>query len=93
MLTDELMELIDELKLGKVETQKLECKEARSNIPRSLLETLSAFSNTHGGGIILLGVGDAPTFPILGVDNLDRLQSAAANMCVLYGELSIFANM
>jgi ATP-dependent DNA helicase RecG len=81
MLTDELMELIDELKLGKVETQKLECKEARSNIPRSLLETLSAFSNTHGGGIILLGVGDAPTFPILGVDNLDRLQSAAANMC------------
>ena len=29
MLTDELMELIQELKSGKVETQKLECKEAR----------------------------------------------------------------
>ncbi|MCL5058783.1 MAG: putative DNA binding domain-containing protein [Actinobacteria bacterium] len=81
MLIDELMELIDELKVGKVETQKLECKEARNNIPRSLLETLSAFSNTHGGGIILLGAGDAPTFPILGVENIDRLQSAVANMC------------
>lgn len=81
MLADELMELIEELKLGEVETQKLECKEARNDIPRSLLETLSAFSNTHGGGIILLGVGDAPTFPILGVDNIDRLQSAVANMC------------
>jgi ATP-dependent DNA helicase RecG len=81
MLTDELMELIEELKLGRVETQKLECKEARNDIPRSLLETLSAFSNTHGGGIILLGVGDAPTFPILGVHNIDQLQSAVANMC------------
>lgn len=81
MLIDELMELIEELKLGKVETQKLECKEARNSIPRSLLETLSAFSNTHGGGIVLLGVGDAPTFPILGVENIDRLQTAIANMC------------
>ncbi|SFG62824.1 ATP-dependent DNA helicase RecG [Desulfotomaculum arcticum] len=81
MLTDELLELIEELKLGRVETQKIECKEARRNIPRSLSETLSAFSNTHGGGIILLGVGDAPTFPILGVENIESLQTAVANMC------------
>ena len=89
MLTDELMELIQELKSGKVETQKLECKEARNSIPRSLLETLSAFSNTHGGGIILLGVGDAPTFPIVGVENIERLQSAVANMCAQELELPV----
>ncbi|ACV62326.1 putative transcriptional regulator [Desulfofarcimen acetoxidans DSM 771] len=81
MLTEELMELIEELKLGKVETQKVECKEARVDIPRSLVESLSAFSNATGGGIVLLGVGDAPTFPILGVNNIDRLQSAVTNMC------------
>ena len=81
MLTDELTELIEELKMGKVETQKVECKEARFDIPRSMAETLAAFSNAPGGGIVLLGVGDAPTFPILGVNNLDRLQSAVVNMC------------
>lgn len=81
MFIEELNELIQELKLGKCETQKLECKEARRNTPRSLLETLSAFSNTHGGGIILLGVGDAPTFPILGVENLEQVQTGVANMC------------
>lgn len=81
MITDELMELIEYIRVGKVETQKVECKEARSGIPRNLVETLSAFSNATGGGIVLLGVGDAPTFPILGVNNMDQLQSAVTNMC------------
>lgn len=81
MFIEELTELIQELKLGKCETQKLECKEARHNTPRSLLETLSAFSNAHGGGIILLGVGDAPTFPILGIEKLEQVQSGVVNMC------------
>ncbi len=37
------------------ESIHLECKECRSEVPKSVWETYSAFANTHGG-IVLLGV-------------------------------------
>ena len=35
------------------DNQSLEVKEAVIDLPKSLLETISAFSNMHGGTIIL----------------------------------------
>lgn len=39
--------------LLKGEKIDLECKEAESQIPKSIYETYSAFANTNGGTILL----------------------------------------
>jgi len=52
--------------LNQGEGNKIEFKEAQSGVPASLYETISSFSNTSGG-TILLGVNDAGT--VLGLDN------------------------
>ena len=43
--------------LLKVERVTLECKKAKSEMPKSILQTYSAFANTIGG-LILLGVDE-----------------------------------
>ncbi len=43
--------------LKKGEGLNLEFKEAKTNVPRSLFETVASFSN-RDGGVILLGVND-----------------------------------
>lgn len=57
----------------------LECKKARHELPKSIWETYSSFSNTIGG-TILLGIDENPIesdtkkrFTIEGVENPDRL--------------------
>ena len=45
----ELDTLIKELRLGGQDTQQVEVKEAAGGLPKSILETLSAFSNGAGG--------------------------------------------
>ena len=46
--------------LEKGETVRLECKEAKNSVPKSIYETYSTFSNTNGG-IVLLGVAENKT--------------------------------
>lgn len=57
----ELDTLIKELRLGGQDTQQVEVKEAAGGLPKSILETLSAFSN-GAGGIIILGLQEQNNF-------------------------------
>lgn len=57
------------------ENVTLECKRAKSDVPKSLWETYSAFANTVGG-VILLGIEEnrkesdiKNRFQIIGVDD------------------------
>lgn len=58
---DELDILIEEIRLGGQDTQQVEVKEAAGGLPKSILETLSAFSN-GAGGIIILGLQEQNNF-------------------------------
>ena len=65
--------------LLKGEKIDLECKEAESQIPKSIYETYSAFANTNGG-TILLGIREdrkaadpAKRFTVTGIKDKDKL--------------------
>lgn len=59
----------------------VEAKRAAREMPRDLGESLSAFSNTAGGGVVLLGVDETAGFAILGVEEIDRVTSRVAQLC------------
>lgn len=65
-------------KLNNIEWDDFEVKEASGGLPKSMWETVSAFSNTAGGWIIL-GVhenkeNNVSTFDIVGVDRPEKME-------------------
>lgn len=65
-------------RLNDIEWTDFEVKEATGGIPKSMWETVSAFSNTAGGWIIL-GVKEKKgekgnTYHIMGIDNVEKME-------------------
>ena len=69
MTKEELIERINDL-----EWEDFEVKEASSELPKSIWETVSSFSNTAGGWIILGAKEQAGSFVISGVKNSEKLE-------------------
>lgn len=61
--------------------QVVEAKRATREMPSDLPETLSAFSNTSDGGVVLLGIDEAGGFTITGVEDVERVSSRVAQAC------------
>lgn len=80
MTRDELIQIITEVQKYKSEFDEVEVKAARGGTPRRLFETLLAFSNQPGGGVILLGLDEERDFEIAGVGNAQRLVNDISNM-------------
>ena len=53
MLDAELAEIVDNLRVLGTDIADVEVKNSHGGLPKSLRETLSAFSNTRGGVVIL----------------------------------------
>ena len=53
MLDAELAEIVANLRMLGTDIADVEVKNSHGGLPRSLRETLSAFSNTRGGVVIL----------------------------------------
>lgn len=77
MIKEELLQ-----RLNDIEWDDFEVKEASGGLPKSMWETVSAFSNTAGGWIIL-GVHEEKgkkisTFEIVGVDKPEKMEQDLA---------------
>lgn len=81
MTTDELRELIDGLRQVENDAHHIEAKRAARELPKRIWETLSAFSNVTGGGVIILGLDEGREFDITGVEDARKIQQDLGNRC------------
>lgn len=70
MTQDQLIEL-----LRRHEWRDVEFKEARRSVPRDAYETVSAFANTEGGHLVFGVRKSGPQMEIVGVLDVDKVQS------------------
>jgi ATP-dependent DNA helicase RecG len=61
-------------KLGDIEWEDFEVKEAKSEIPKNSWETVSAFSNTAGGWLIFGIKKEGKKYSIQGVKNAEKIE-------------------
>ncbi|MDE7073675.1 MAG: ATP-binding protein, partial [Odoribacter sp.] len=61
-------------RLREIEWEDFEVKTAKSELPKNIWETVSAFSNTSGGWIVLGVKQSGKSFEIQGVDNIEKLE-------------------
>lgn len=61
-------------KINDIEWEDFEAKEAKSELPKNVWETVSAFANTSGGWIVLGVKQVGKKFEASGVDNAEKLE-------------------
>ncbi|MDY0170347.1 MAG: ATP-binding protein [Thermoguttaceae bacterium] len=81
MIDDELVEIIELLRRRGTDFEFVETKKARRALPKRLWETLSAFGNQRGGGVIVLGLDESDGFAATGVQDVKKAQSDLASLC------------
>lgn len=79
-------ELID--RINDIEWEDFEAKEAKSELPKNIWETVSAFANTSGGWIVLGVKQNGKKFEISGVDNAEKLEQDFLAPCVPKSSMS-----
>lgn len=75
----QLLELVEQELNRKTESTHVEFKEATGGLPaKSLWRSISSFSNSPGGGVIVFGVkeNDDKTLRVVGLNDLAHLQEA-----------------
>jgi ATP-dependent DNA helicase RecG len=76
----EIDELIRRLRAIGGDLTDVEVKRAQGGLPKSLRETLSAFSNT-AGGLVVLGLDEANHFAATGLQDPAAMAADFASMC------------
>ncbi|HUZ26365.1 MAG TPA: RNA-binding domain-containing protein [Streptosporangiaceae bacterium] len=80
MLDAELAEIVRNLRDIGADIADAEAKKAQGDLPRSLRETLSAFSNTRGG-VIILGLDEEQGFSVTSAQDPAKLAADFGSMC------------
>ncbi|WP_052711114.1 ATP-binding protein [Pseudofrankia sp. DC12] len=80
MLTAELAELVRTLRDSRTDLARVEAKRATRELPKSTRETLSAFANSPGGGVILLGLDESQGFASTGVTDPKKVRDSLADL-------------
>lgn len=81
MTTAELQALIRSLQEFRTDLLHVEAKRSETELPKRLWETLSAFSNTPGGGVLILGLDGAAGFGMTGVRDPKQVMQDIASEC------------
>jgi ATP-dependent DNA helicase RecG len=77
---DELRDYVEMLRFYGTDVFEVEAKAAKGGLPKSVRETLSAFSNTRGGTLIL-GLSEDDGFMTVGLSDPAKLAADLATMC------------
>lgn len=81
-MTDiEVQDLIQGLRAAGGDHVDVEAKSAHEGFPKRIWETLSAFANTPGGGVLLLGIDERQGFKAVGVLEVKKMQQDLASAC------------
>jgi ATP-dependent DNA helicase RecG len=80
MTRDDLQRLIAEVQSRQSELSNVEVKTARGGTPKRLFESVSAFANRTGGGVILFGLDESRKFEVVGVGDVHHLHDDIANL-------------
>ena len=80
MTSEELLELIADVTKHQCELDDVEVKAAQKGTPQRLYETLSAFANRTGGGVLLFGLNEDKDFEVCGVGDAHKLQEEISNL-------------
>lgn len=81
MLANELKDLVGSIQDLKAELQHVEVKAAHEGCPKKLYDTLSAFSNQEGGGLVVFGLDEDQDFSVVGVYDAQDLQQQVNEQC------------
>lgn len=75
----EIKEKIKKAIKFEAESDTLEFKKSKNNLPK-IYDTISSFSNTRGG-LIVLGIDEKDNFKITGVENINEIQNKISEIC------------
>ncbi|MDD5206989.1 MAG: putative DNA binding domain-containing protein, partial [Desulfobacterales bacterium] len=80
MRREELRKLVEEIQQRQSELDNVEVKTAKGGTPKRIYESLSAFANRPGGGVVLFGVDERRNFETAGVGDFQRLQEEVTSV-------------
>lgn len=80
MLDAELAEIVANLRVLGTDIADVEVKNSRGGLPKPLRETLSAFSNTRGG-VVILGLDEGRWFAAADLLNPAKIAADLGSMC------------
>lgn len=81
MTSENLLNLVNQVVKSRAEYQFVELKAAREGAPKRIYDTLSSFSNSNEGGIIIFGVDEQNKFELCGVYDLQDIQQKITEQC------------
>ena len=76
--TTDVQVAIAQMQALRSEISETDAKDARRGLPQKIYESLSAFANRRGGGLIILGLEDVTFRPVGGL-NVAQLQADLAS--------------
>ena len=82
MLMEELKEFIQSLSDAQTDTSFVEIKACVGGFPKRIWESISAYANTPGGGVIILGVAENENgVEVVGVKDAGKFQKDLGEVC------------
>jgi ATP-dependent DNA helicase RecG len=76
----QLPDLIDVLRAEGSDLAEVEVKQAAGGFPQSVAETVSAFANAPGGGLLIFGLNEEAGFSATGVYDAAQCKAALASL-------------